>query len=390
MSEEADPLYRPLGPLDDWAAAPVDHEAWASAVDGFGAARGDDPEWAAMVDRGMLLAAAHQSAALDGLSPPDRTLTEAFLNGEVSLASIDDDTRAHVRANVKALRVARDAEVSEDSIRRVHEMACGPQLTHPVRVDDRVQDHILAAGDYKHHPNHILQADGGWRATAPVAQVAGEMAALVARVSSPDFARVHAVVQAAYLLHALGHVQPFADGNGRVGRALASARLLVAASVPFLAMDDHAASGGPAAQVRLVQQAGLDLIDHLTSADRSGPALDLWRAQEAAGDAVRRRLVAELAHALDRYGRRPDRRADLSAATILAGEPVAVRAALGHGPVVEEVITVDAHPEDGDGPVLLTAVEAGLRLAASPQTPLETWLDRVISTLALRVAAELE
>ena len=390
MSDEADPLYRPLGPLDDWASAPVDHEAWASAVDRFHAARRDDPEWAAMVDRGMLLAAAHQSGARDGLYPADPDLTRSFLHGEVSLSSVDGEIRPHVHANLEALHVARDVEVSEDSIRRIHEVACRPQLTHPVRVDGRLQDHILAAGDYKHHPNHFLQADGAWRPTAPVAHVTAEMAALVATVSSPGFGRLHPVVQAAYLLHALGHVHPFADGNGRVARALASARLLRAASVPFLVLAADTASGGPAEQVRSVQRAGLDLIELLTSAERDGPALDRWRAQEAAGDAVRRRLVAGLADALDRYGRRPDRRADLSTATVLPGEPVAVQVALGHGPVVEEVITVDAHQEDGDMPVLLTAVEAGLRLEASPETPLAPWLDRVVPTLALRVAAELE
>lgn len=390
MSEEADPLYRPLGPLDDWAAAPVDHETWAAAVARFGAARREEPEWAAMVDRGMLLAAAHQSAALDGLYPADPDLTQAFLTGDGSLSSVDEETRAHVRANAEALRLARDVEMSERSIRRIHEVACRPQLTHSVRVDDRLQDHILAAGDYKHHPNHVRQGDGGWLATAPVAQVTGEIDALVARVGNPNFARLHPVAQAAYLLHALDHVRPFADGNGRVARALASARLLRAASVPFLVLDDDTATGGPAEQGRLLQRAGLDLMEHLTSARRDGAALDRWRAQEAAGDEVRRRLVAGLAGALDRYGRRLDRRADLSAVTVVPGEPVAVRATPGRGPVVAESITVDAHPEDSDGPVLVTAVEAGLRLRATPETPLDPWLDRVVPTLALRVAAELE
>lgn len=391
MSDEADPLYQPLGPLDDWAAAPVDHEAWAAAVDRFHDVRREDPEWAAMVDRGVLLAAAHQSAALDGLYPADPDLTRAFLRGEVSLASVDEDTRAHVHANVEALRVARDVEMAEDSFRHIHEVACRPQLTHPVRVDDRVQDHILAAGDYKHHPNHILHADGSWRPTAPVAQVADEMAALVACLDSPAFARLHPVVRAAYLLHALDHVQPFADGNGRVARALAGAGLLRAASVPFLDLgDDGAAIGTPAQRVGVVQRASVDLIEYLASAERDSPALDRWRAQEAAGDAVRRRLVAGLADALHRYGRRLDRRADLSAAAVVPGEPVAVRIALGGGRVVEESIRVDAHPEDGEGPVLVIAVEAGLRLKASPETPLDPWLDRVVPTLALRVAVEFE
>ena len=39
---------------------------------------------------------------------------------------------------------------------------------------------------------------------------------------------------------------------------------------------------------------------------------------------------------------------------------------------------------------MLTAVEAGLRLEVVPGADLDAWLDRVVSILALRVAAELE
>ena len=86
------------------------------------------------------------------------------------------------------------------------------------------------------------------------------------------FAGLHPVVQAAYLLHALDHVQPFADGNGRVGRALAGGCLLRAAGIPYLVLDGPPTS--PLVDVLLV-----DL--HVGG---GGPALDRWRAQEAAGD----------------------------------------------------------------------------------------------------------
>ena len=388
MSEEADPLYRPLGGIEAWVAAPVDEAGWAEAVDRLHAAREAHPDWAAMVDRGMLLAAAHQSAALDGMHAADGDLVLSTLRGEASLGTLDETTRAHVRANHEALRLASDVKVSEHSIRRIHEVACRPQLTHPVLVDDRVQDHVLAAGDYKHHPNHIRQPTGSWRATAPVSQVYAEMAVLVEHVGSPLFADLHAAVQGAYLLHALDHVQPFADGNGRVARALAGGVLLRAAGIPFLQPAGDATVEDPPALVALVQRAGVSLVDVLISAGRDSPALDRWRAQEAAGDVVRRRLLTALADALLRYRRRPDRRADLSAAAVTAEDAVTVRVPLDGQRAVEEAIAVDAHPEDGDGPVVLRAREAGLRLEAGDG--LDPWLDRVVSVLALRVAAELE
>jgi len=370
MSDEADPLYQPLGGLEGWADAVIDDEGWTAAVDRLQRARQEDPDWGAMVDRGMLLAAAYQSAGLDGLYAIDNDLVLALLLGEATLGSIDEAARAHVRANVEALHLARSVALSEESIRRIHEAACRPQLTHPVRVDERVQDHVLAAGDYKHHPNHVLGPEGHWRPTAPVARVAPEMAALVSNAHSAAFAGLHPVMQAAYLLLALDHIQPFADGNGRVGRALAGGCLLRSAGIPHLELD------GPP----------IPLVDVLLSAPRQGPALARWLAQEAAGTALRRRLTPAVAEAIERYHQRSDRRADLSEAVVTAEEGVTIRVPL---PAVDEVITVEPHREEGEGPPLLTAVEAGLRLEVSPGADIEGWLDRVVQVTALRVAAEL-
>ncbi len=379
MSDDADPLYRPLGGFDEWAVATVDETGWADAVRRFEQARADTPAWAAMVDQGMRLAAAHRSGALDGLYPVDGDLVLALLRGEAALGSVGEAVHPHVRANVEALALAGEVDITEGSIQRIHAVACRPQLTHEVRVGDRVQDHVLAGGDYKHHPNHLRDAGGHWHPTAPVAQVEAEMANLVEQVGTPAFAELHPAVQAAWLRHAVLHIQPFADGNGRVARALASARLLRAASVPFLPPAHAAPPGSPAEAVELVGRAVVDLIDLLTSAPPGGPALDRWMREEAAADDLRRAVIPAVTEAIGRYS---GGRADLSAAQVIPGDAIVVQVPPG----VEEVITVDAH-RDG-APVLLNAVEAGLRLEAGD--PLGPWLDRVVSTLALRVAADLE
>jgi hypothetical protein len=176
------------------------------------------------------------------------------------------------------------------------------------------------------------------------------------------------VAQARWLHDALLHVQPFADGNGRVARALAGGVLLRAASVPLVTLDGEVD----------VMHAVVALVDLMADADAS--ALDAWRARSASADELRRHLVA----ALDAAIRRPDpaRRADVSGATV--GADLVVRVP---GVDVEEILTVDAHPLD-DGPVSITAREAGLRLVAGE--PVEPWVDRVVAVLALRVAAERE
>jgi hypothetical protein len=278
------------------------------------------------------------------------------------------------------MELAAEPGMSEASIRRVHEVACAPQLTHEVWVGDTLQDHVMAGGDYKHHPNHVRTATGGWRATAPVAMVRPEMARIVETASGEAFAALHPVAQAAYLHDALLHVQPFADGNGRAARALASGCLLGAAGVPLLAATADVG-------VEAVQRAALDLfavLEQLFDERASSAALRAWRERAAAG----RGLAAELAPAMERALQRTRAGggawgADLSAATVTPGDPLVV--AVGD---VTEVVTIDAHPPQPGGPVLM-AREARL-VHRGGTDGLDAWLDRVVSTLALRVAAELD
>lgn len=368
LSEEADPLYRPLGGLEPWTARPVDGPAWDGAVASLHALRAGDPDRAALATRGAMLAAAYQSAALDGVAAVDHDLARSLVRGATSLASLDGGARGHVRANLDALEMAASAGISEATIRGIHDVACRPQLTHQVIVEGHVQDHVMAPGDYKHHPNHIRLDDGSWVATAPVALVGPEMARLVELAAGPELAALHPVTQAGWLHHAVLHVQPFADGNGRVARALAGGVLLRSASVPLVSFD---ADGD-------ILPAVVALVDLMTITDAG--AVDAWRARSAEAENLRRQLVPALEAAL----RRPDpaRRADVSGATV--GPELVVRVP---GVDVEEVLTVDAHPLD-DGPISATAREAGLRLVAGE--PVEPWVDRVVAVLALRVAAETE
>jgi hypothetical protein len=328
-----------------------------------------DPDWAEVTGRGVMLAAAYQSGALDGVHAGDPDVAFALLRGEASLASMDEAVRAHVRANLDALELARDTTVSEATIRRVHEVACRPQVTHRVLVEGRAQDHVMAHGDYKHHPNHLRLDDGSWRATVPVAQLDAEMAHLLALAERAEVAGLHPVTQAAWLHDAVLHVQPFADGNGRVARALASGCLLRAGAVPLLVLDDHHVD---------VLEAVVHAVDLMEAADRS--ALRTWQARSAEAAELRRRAVPALERALRHH--EPARRADVSAATV--GPDLVVRVP---GVEVEEVLVVDAHPLD-DGPVSVLAREASLRLL--PGDDVEPWADRVAAVLALRVAAETE
>jgi hypothetical protein len=62
---------------------------------------------------------------------------------------------------------------------------------------------------------------------------------LIEEIGSEDFHAAHAALQTAYVHHAFTAIHPFADGNGRVARVLASVFALRAASVPFVVFDEQ-------------------------------------------------------------------------------------------------------------------------------------------------------
>jgi hypothetical protein len=372
-----------------------------------------------MVERGALLAAAHQSGALDGMHDGDPDVARALLRG-ASLACVPAGAVAHVRANYDALGLARAATAadlgSEAWIRTVHRVACRPQLTHPVRGETGVHDHVLATGDFKHHPNHGRGPSGEWVAHAPVAALREEMSRLLGALAGADFAALPPVTRAAYALHGLTHVAPFADGNGRVARVLAGGHLLDGASVPLLVFADQsagydealaeAAAGNPPALVRFVADRGraaVALVGDVRAAGPSSPAeaeaLRRWQERSRASDVLHRLLAGSVARALDRHRRRSDlgwlsRLSD----AVVTPAPLVIRVPPTS---VDEALVVDSHPLFDDEILVLRADGAGLDVKVAPPellpdpsaalgARLDAWLDRVVSTLALRVAAELE
>lgn len=69
---------------------------------------------------------------------------------------------------------------------------------------------------------------------APVDRVASEMHRLMEQIRTPEFEAAHPIAQASYLHFGFVVIHPFADGNGRVARALASVFFYRALSIPFL------------------------------------------------------------------------------------------------------------------------------------------------------------
>jgi Fic family protein len=101
------------------------------------------------------------------------------------------------------------------------------------------QEQRLTKGRYKVLPNHVRTRDGTDHSYAPVDVTPAEMARLVGELRTKAFVAAHPVVQAAYAHYGLVVIHPFADGNGRVARALASVFTYRAISMPIVILSEQ-------------------------------------------------------------------------------------------------------------------------------------------------------
>jgi len=193
-------------------------------------------------------AAALDTGAIEGLYDVDRgfTYTVAFEAAawETTLAEKGENVRPLFEAQLHAydyvLDLATKAEpISEAAIRSLHEQVCRAQSTYRVMTAVGPQEQPLPKGKYKALPNHVRGRNGVDHSYAPVDVTPAEMARLVTEIRSEAFLDAHPVLQAAYAHYCLVVIHPFADGNGRVARALASAFTYRAISMPIVILSDE-------------------------------------------------------------------------------------------------------------------------------------------------------
>jgi len=115
-------------------------------------------------------------------------------------------------------------------LRSQHDVEALDPQGRPVSVE-------LIRGTYKLHPNYP-ERDGKRFLYCPPEHVAAEMDRLVAMHDEHTNAGVPPEVEAAWLHHRFSQIHPFHDGNGRVGRALASLVLIQAELLPLVVTRD--------------------------------------------------------------------------------------------------------------------------------------------------------
>ena len=140
--------------------------------------------------------------------------------------SVDERTLATLKAQMDSLGVVvdfvrADRRLSPSYIKELHQAITRTQETYVVTDSlGRVVETTLLKGEWKRHPHSVVRSDNSTLEYAPPEQVASEVDRLVELWVELDATAVHPIIKAAWLHHRFAQIHPFADGNGRVARAL--------------------------------------------------------------------------------------------------------------------------------------------------------------------------
>lgn len=241
--------YSTFPPIREWDVS-VDNDVWSEFASRLDTARGSATE--EDVRRALdiaLRSAALESGAIEGLYATDRGITTTVaLQGamwEAALDKLGRDVRGHFEAQLAAFDLvldvaANNVDLGEAWLRELHAQVTAKQKTYRVWTEAAGwQDHPLPHGEYKIAPNLVTLADGRVHHYVPLEDTPAEVHRLLEQMRSPEFTSAHPAIQAAYAHHAMTVVHPFADGNGRTARALASVYLYRAAGVPLVIFSDQ-------------------------------------------------------------------------------------------------------------------------------------------------------
>jgi Fic family protein len=252
---QLDAQYKPFPSFPEWSdRAFVDEQRWESYVSRLPSRDTIDPAALMRAREVVARATAYDTGALEGLYDANDgiTFTVAFAaTAALAAEAVGDAKGPRVRALFEAQLAAYDdvldvvtageIPIPEAWIRQLHASMCRDQDTYQALTPQGPQEQVLPKGEYKHHPNHVRTPDGKYFAYAPVDLTPAEMQRFVEELRSPAFEAAHAALQASYAHYAFVRVHPFADGNGRVARALASIYTYRAVSVPLMILFDKRA-----------------------------------------------------------------------------------------------------------------------------------------------------
>lgn len=248
-TRKADAAYRSFPAFSEWRdAVSVDLGRWDRYAQLLNQRAELSPELLARARDVAKRAAAVDTGAIEGLYDVDRGFTFSVAMQMATWQAQLDAKGPKIRAIIESQMGAYDyvldfatqsVPIGEAWIRSLHEVMCSGQETYSVYTEVGLQEQPFPVGQYKTLPNHVLKSDGLVHSWAPVDLVPAEMQRYCTELRSPEFLAAHPVIQAAYAHYAFVVIHPFADGNGRVSRALASVFTHRSVSVPLVILAEH-------------------------------------------------------------------------------------------------------------------------------------------------------
>ncbi|MBI5216009.1 MAG: Fic family protein [Ignavibacteriae bacterium] len=245
---QADASYKSFPSFNEWATCFVNNERWEKYSTIL---KRKDEISAEMLGRAQEIvkrAAAIDTGAIEGLYEVDRGFTFTVATQAAMWESLLESKGQNVKALFQSQLEAYDyvldfatkrTPIAEAWIRTLHSEICKPQATYPVYTTVGIQEQPLPKGKYKVNPNHVMRSDGKIHSYSPVDLTPAEMHRFCNELNSEAFQSAHPILQASFAHYAFVVIHPFADGNGRVARALASAFTYRAYSIPVLVLMDE-------------------------------------------------------------------------------------------------------------------------------------------------------
>jgi len=249
MNGEGARAYKPIvdipWPTNLTTSAPTPLSDWLPGSE-FGTA---DPQLRDEAREHLIRAAAFETGAIEGLYASKQGATVTIAQQSEGWESILEDAGAdapdrfndQLSAYERAIEIAaeRGGQILEADIRELHALATASQATY-VTLDQfgTTQHKDLKPGAYKDEQNFTRDRLGRLKSYAPTSDVGPEIQQALATYreildqNSPYLA-------SAFIHWAIAHIHPFADGNGRTARVIASIPLLAATGLPYVLFADR-------------------------------------------------------------------------------------------------------------------------------------------------------